>query len=337
MQITLGKRDIERLIADQDTDPTLRNDLEQVLRIREFAINELALPDSGSYTDYVDLKRDVTLWIVTAAPELSLEAETWCFPIAGCLSYRGYFKQASAEREQSRLKDRGLETAVNRGLAYSTLGWMNDPVLNTMLRQSRRDLAAVLFHEMAHELIYVKNDVVFNESFASAVAEIGQMRYSHMLGIDYDRERADHKRAIDREYQQLLRKTREDLQAIYETDMDDASKLRQKSERIETLRADYRMFLQQHDLDWRTNRLFSPGRPNNADFALLTTYDLHVPYFLDRYEGCDQQLDCFYEAVTKLAALSFDQRQAQMRQTGTPTEVESTDDQPDNAGEMSKN
>jgi len=300
--LTLGKRDIERLIDDPNTDPTLVEQLQQALSIRGFAIESLQLPDHGSYTDYVDLKRNVTLWLLTAAPELSLQAEQWCYPIAGCLQYRGFFKRQTAEAEAARYQARGFDTAIIPGLAYSTLGRMNDPVLNTMLAMPTQQLARTLFHELAHEQLFLSGEGTFNESYASAVAEIGLRRWLAQQGSE--RTQQDFERQMQRrdEYLALLHGTRTELQSLYASDRSVSGKRAAKSQIIDHLTQQYADYANRHGLTGN-NSLFSTDRPNNADLALVDTYQSHVPYFINLYLACDEELMRFYHSARILAEL----------------------------------
>ena len=170
MKIVMGKESVEKIVANEETDDLTRQRLQLALRAREFAIKELALPDTKSYTTFYDTGRDFVTWNVVAAPEFSFSPKTWCFPVAGCVSYRGYYAEADAKAYADSLAaDGGMDVAVGGATAYSTLGWFSDPLLNTMLNRSESGLVALLFHEMAHQKIYVGDDSKFNESFAGFV------------------------------------------------------------------------------------------------------------------------------------------------------------------------
>jgi len=174
----MSKREpIDKLIEAPDTPEELAARLRLVSEARQFAIDELLLPDNDSYRSYADLGRDYVVWNVFAAPEFSLDPKTWCFPIAGCVAYRGYFSEDAARRKADQLAEDGLDVAVGGVPAYSTLGRFDDPVLNTMMHWEDADLVATIFHELAHQVLYVKNDSAFNESFATTVEEIGIERW----------------------------------------------------------------------------------------------------------------------------------------------------------------
>ncbi len=160
-------------MLETTNDPLLRERLLQVQQIRKFAIHDLGLPDNSSYTRYTDLGRPYVVWNVVATPELSLAPRKWCFAIVGCVSYRGYFNEADARAEAQRLAAHGDDVNMGGVPAYSTLGWFDDPVLSSFVRYRETDLARLLFHELAHQIVYVKDDTAFNESFAVAVEEEG--------------------------------------------------------------------------------------------------------------------------------------------------------------------
>ena len=157
----------------KDTSPELAARLRLVQEARQFSVDELGLPDNKSYRTYADIERDFVIWNVIAAPEFSTQPKTWCFPVAGCVGYRGYFSQDGARRESEKLKAKGFDVVVGGVAAYSTLGKFNDPVINSMMNWDDVELVGVLFHELAHQVLYVKGDTGFNESFATAVEEFG--------------------------------------------------------------------------------------------------------------------------------------------------------------------
>jgi predicted aminopeptidase len=169
LEMNRSKVPIAQLIAREDTGETLRRQLDHASRAREFAVTGLGLPDNGSYRSFADLGRPYATWNIFAAPEFSVKPQRWCFPVAGCVSYRGYFNERRANRVDLRLASRGNDVYVGPSLAYSTLGHLQDPVLNTMLRDGDTELAALIFHELAHQAAYVPGDSDFNEAFATVV------------------------------------------------------------------------------------------------------------------------------------------------------------------------
>ncbi|MGH9561746.1 MAG: aminopeptidase, partial [Terracidiphilus sp.] len=206
---------ITRVIAETSTPPALRTQLEAVAAIRDFASRELGLPDNGSYRSYADIGRRYVVWNVVAAPEFSVDAKQWCYPIVGCVAYRGYFAENRARGFAARLRSQGFDVVVGGVAAYSTLGHFNDPVLSTMMGWNDVELAAIIFHELTHQLLYVPDDSSFNEALATTVEEEGVRRWLRAQGREA--ELADHLVQQERYAQviDLLGATRTELRALY--------------------------------------------------------------------------------------------------------------------------
>lgn len=310
LDLTFKRRSIDRLIEDPDTEQSLRARLQRVEDIRRFAIRELKLPDSGSYTDYADLNRDVTVWLVTAAPEFSLAGKQWCYPFVGCLTYRGYFDRADAEAEAARLQEAGWETAIAPGLAYSTLGFMNDPVLNTMLVYDDRQLAGLIFHELAHERVFVNGDTRFNESFASAVEKIGRRRYAEARALGQD----DPRESLARQesFTALLLGARQRLSDLYASPLEESAMRAGKERILAELSAAYARWKAEWDGYAGYDRWFASGPPNNAELGLVATYESAVPAFERLFAEAGGDFEAFYRSVESLAALEDDHRAARL-------------------------
>ena len=255
-------------------DAALAARLEQVQAIRRFASRDLGLPDNGSYTRYADLGRPFVTWNVFATPGLSLEPRRWCFPIAGCVDYRGYFDEAAAKREATRLTAEGDDVYVGGVPAYSTLGWFDDPVLSTFIRWPETEVARLVFHELAHQLLYVKDDTVFNESFATTVEEVGLERWLAAQKnpvLTAQAARADRLRAV---FRHLLRTTRAKLAQLYASGLDDAAKLRAKREAFAAMKTAYEAAKAGEPGLAGYDRWFAHS-PNNASLAAVG--HLHGP------------------------------------------------------------
>lgn len=296
----LGRtRPIEELLSDPALAPELKQRLERVLVIRAFATEALSLPDNGSYRRYADLERPFAVWNVFAAPELSLTAKEWCFLFAGCVAYRGYFVQTDAEREAVRLRTEDYDVHVGGVIAYSTLGWFDDPLLNTMLARPEPELAGLLFHELAHQKIYVRDDTAFNESFAMTVEREGVRRWlaAQIAQADYPTytERAGRRE----EFIALVLRTRTQLEALYASAVNDHDKRTGKRELLDALRRDYTALKKRWgghaDFDgWMENL-------NNAKLLSIGLYHNHIAAFevlLARHHG---NLAAFYRTVQELA------------------------------------
>ena len=244
LEVLAKSRPIDDLVADPATDPELKRKLKLVLDSRNFAIHDLDLPDNGSYLKYVDLNRTFAVWNVFAAPELSLTPKTWCFMIIGCVSYRGYFNRDRATAFAAELREQGYDVYVGGATAYSTLGWFSDPVLNTVLKRSDAEITGVVFHELAHQQLYVKNDSAFNESFAVTVELEGVRRW---LALHKDSGKFEtYERSINRreEFVALVLKYRDQLNAMYGSSLPDNDKRQRKKDVFAGLRENYQTLKQ---------------------------------------------------------------------------------------------
>jgi predicted aminopeptidase len=311
LAILWNRRPVDQILADKKADATLREKLERVQDARDFASGELLLPDNGSYRSYVRVDRPYAVWNVVAAPALSVEPVTWCFPIAGCVSYRGYFSKAKAERFAEKLRGRGLDVAVEGVAAYSTLGWFRDPVLSTFIDWPSPDLASLIFHELAHQQLYVKGDTVFNESFASVIEREGLTRYLRAEGdqaalaswqIDHDRQSR---------FAALVLEHRERLRDLYASQVATQEKLRRKSEVFADLGRAYEELKKSWGGYAGYDRWFD-RQLNNANLASVGAYDRWVPAFEEMLEGAGGDLAAFYADVGTLAKLTPEQRRQRL-------------------------
>lgn len=304
-------RPIDQVQADPATPPALRERLALAAHIRDFAVSELKLPDNRSYRRYSDLGRNAAVWNVTAAPELSLKLETWCFPVVGCVGYRGYYDRAAAEAEAAALRARGLEVNLYGVPAYSTLGkldWLGgDPVLNTFIGWSEGELARLVFHELAHQVAYAEGDTTFNESFATAVERLGVQRWLAQRAGDEARRAHAVQEARRQDFRTLTTRYRQRLQAIYSGSASDADKRSAKAEAMRDLRAEYaRLKAERWDGFAGYDGWFE--RANNASFGVLAAYNEQVPAFERLFEREGGDFARFYAEVRRLAALPKDQR-----------------------------
>ena len=297
-ELMRAREPIDQVLDSRATPPELARRLRLVEQARDFSVSELGLPDNDSYRSYADIGRDYVVWNVFAAPEFSLEAKTWCFPVAGCVGYRGYFSEASAHREADELAAHGDDVAVIGVAAYSTLGRFSDPVLNTMMRWGDVELIAVMFHELAHQLIYVKGQTTFNESFATAAEEFGIERWLEFHGSEEDLAAYRAGKALRQELSRLAEAAGSDLQAIYKADIP-ADRMREhKRERFARLGADM------HDAFTRAGRespAWVDGGLNNARLASLAMYTARLDEFRALLADCNDDLPCFYDKVRQLA------------------------------------
>ena len=293
-------RPLDDWLADPATSPELRQRLETARRIREFATRSLKLPENGSYRSYAELDRPYVVWNVFAAPEFSVEPKAECFPFTGCVSYRGFYSEEDARRHAEKLRKAGYDVYVGGVPAYSTLGWSDDPLLSTFIRYSDAQLARLVFHELAHQVVYAKNDTTFNESFAVAVEEEGVRRWLEQESRASDRSaelaafRAG--QARKRELAERVSQARDRLALVYRTDLSREAKLEQKRGEWERLRISY---------PW------IPAEPNNAFLASVAVYTDLVPAF-ERLLAESGSLEAFYHRVKQLAASEPSKRTTQL-------------------------
>ena len=313
LKIVNGQESVATVLEDPQLAPPLRARLELSQQALVFAHATLRLPDNGSYTGYYDTGAQYVVWNVFAAPELSLKPRTWCFPVAGCIAYRGYFKEAAARKYADRLAARGDDIYVGGITAYSTLGRFRDPVLNTMLNQPEPDFVGLLFHELAHQRLYVQDDSAFNEAFATAVEMEGLRRWQIQNGklavVDDDDQRAAAVR--------LLRNTRKRLKVIYASDRDVSAQRIAKQQVLDDVRSDYEELAAEWQLAGKKTLpyayLIRQGL-NNASLAAVATYDDYVPAFGELLQQCGAWLACFYYRSEQIAALPPVERTARMQE-----------------------
>jgi predicted aminopeptidase len=219
----VGKGQLRIVCGSKSTEATLRDpeipesDKEKILLVMEakaFGEAELGLASSKNYTRYYLVKHPPVAYNLTASPRLSLEAYRWCFPIAGCLPYKGFFTPERAERESARMSERGYDTYTRPVGAYSTLGWFKDPIFSTMLQYADTALVEVILHEMVHRTIFVKDQGAFNEGVATFVGEKGMEAFFRRRG------------GLDPAQIEALQKKREAKRLFQETMFDLADRLR---------------------------------------------------------------------------------------------------------------
>jgi predicted aminopeptidase len=303
---------IAELIEAPGTPPALRARLEEVRAARDFASRELGLPDNDSYRSYADIGRPFVVWNVVAAPEFSLQPKRWCFPVAGCVAYRGYFHERRARELALALEARGFDVVVEGVPAYSTLGKFADPVISSMLRYDDDELAATIFHELAHQLIYVKNDSEFNEAFATTVEEVGLTRWLEQQGAAQRIARWRTEQGEEAALLALLRPARARLEALYQSGAP-VSELRAGKRRIlGELGADIAELERRQGVHYPLYDQWIAAGLNNAQLAAVATYYDCVPGFKRLLAGEHGDLGRFYAAVRTLAQAPRATRHAQL-------------------------
>ena len=314
-------RPVDDWLRDPQTPPPLRERLTLSQRIRSFAVTELALPDNPSYRRFADLQRRAVVWNVVAAPEYSLTLQTWCFPVLGCVGYRGYFSEAEARVQAAQLQAQGLEVTVYGVPAYSTLGWMNwaggDPLLNTFIHYPEGELARIVFHELAHQVLYVPDDTTFNESFATAVEQLGGRRWLATQAGEQARQDFAAFEVRRRQFRSLALATRERLRQIYQyAPVDAAGRARQAQDKQTTM-ADFRASYAALKASWGGFAGYDPwvAQANNASFGAQAAYDELVPGFEALFEREGRDWRAFYDAVRLLADMPPDARRRALTTT----------------------
>lgn len=317
---------IDDWLNDPATEDALKERLEKVKHIRAFAARELGLPDNGSFKSYTDLKRPFVLWNVVATPELSLKAEQWCFPIAGCVTYRGYYNKNDAQRFAAELRRNGYDVQVGGVPAYSTLGWFNDPVLSSFIQYPDMKLARLVFHELAHQIVYVPGDTQFNESFATAVEEAGVLRWMEAIGDENMLKRHADYQARQHDFLALLLKHRALLDDNYSGEASAEQKRKRKTEIFQSLHDNYALLKEKWGGYSGYDRWFAEPL-SNAHLASVAAYNDHVPAFralLAQHKSMPE----FYRAVQKLAKLDKHERDLRLVQLGSPAQLAQRDTAP---------
>lgn len=318
-------RPVPEVIADPQTTPALRERLALTQRLRDYAVTELQLTDNASYRRYADLERNAAVWNVVAAPELSLVLESWCFPVVGCVGYRGYFDQAAAQALARETEREGFEVSVYGVPAYSTLGklpgrFFADPLLNTFTGWNEGELARLIFHELAHQVAYAAGDTVFNESFATSVERIGGQRWLEQHASAETREayaRGDLRR---QQFRTLALRARGALEAIYRSGKPAAEQRAEKAQAMAAMRAEYETV---KATQWGGYAGYDAwiASANNASLGVMAAYNDLVPQFERLFEREQRDFGQFYAEVRRLAGLPYAERRAALAAVELPVVV----------------
>ena len=325
---------VSQWLDDAQTPPDLKAQLALAQRIRRFAVTDLALPDNPSYNQYADLQRRAVVWNVVAAPEFSLKLKTWCFPVTGCVGYRGYFDEAQARALAAELKADGLEVSVYGVPAYSTLGWMNwaggDPLLNTFINYPEGELARLIFHELAHQVAYAPDDTMFNESFATAVERLGGVRWLARQGSPAAKPEFEAQVSQRAQFRALALATRRVLADVYEKKVPVALDKYEEVAIKNRVMVDFRRQYAQMKAGWiaagADAARFSGydawvASANNATFGAQAAYDELVPGFEALFERISKDAakepgeawPRFHAAVRHLADLPEKERRQALK------------------------
>ena len=309
-----SRQDVQSLLNDPATPAGLTAHLKTADQIKEFAQNELGLPADGSYSSYVEVEGEALVWNVIATGEFSLQPKKWCFPVAGCVPYRGFFERPKARESADRLSQKGMDVIVSPAAAYSSLGWFNDPLLSTMFSGSDSRLAAYLFHELAHQRLYIKNDGLFNEGYANFVEEAGVRSWLKFNQRPDELQRWQQLREVSRDFSSLAVKTRAELIGLYHSNETEAAMRQQKAEIFTALEHDYQ---QLSDEKWQGKRYYSSwfSEPlNNARLALYNTYEGSHCAFQGLWDQSGANWQEFHRLAEQKSGLTKDERREWLKQ-----------------------
>jgi len=305
-----AREPVAKIIADPGSDPKLRDHLIKSQQARDFASSQLHLPDNRSYRLYADIGRPYVVWNVFATEEFSLDPLTHCFPIAGCVAYRGYYSPGAARGEAALQRQSGKDVYLSGVETYSTLGWFDDPIISSMLHWGDERLAALIFHELAHQRFYVKDDSEFNESYANFVEQEGGRQWRVARGLAPVSMPESKQRD---EFTQLVLNARERLKTLYGQPLAAEVMRQRKAAEFERLRSDYR---QLRDSQWAGDRRYDPwinAPMNNAKLLPFGLYDQWVPAFAALFKQVKGDWPAFFSAVEKMGGLPAEQRKAALQ------------------------
>lgn len=307
LQLLRAREPVSTVISDPGRDQLLRAHLTQSQKARTFASQQLQLPDNQSYRLYADIGRPFVVWNVFATPEFSLTPKNHCFPIAGCVAYRGYYSQSAARGEAALQRLQGMDVSIGGVEAYSTLGWFNDPIISSMMAWGDERLATLIFHELAHQRFYVKDDTEFNESFATFVEQEGTRQWRAFRGLTPDSGAQVQQRD---QFIQLVLDTRTRLERLYTLPLPADQMRQRKADEFERLRSEYR---QLRESQWAGDKRYDAwinAPMNNARLLPFGLYDQWVPAFAALFRQVGGDWVKFYAAVEKLGALPVGERKA---------------------------
>jgi len=310
LQLLRAREPVSQVIADPSRDPILRARLAESQRARTFASQQLHLPDNQSYRLYADIGRPFVVWNVFATAEFSLSPQNHCFPIAGCVAYRGYYTQSAARGQAALLREQGMDVSIGGVEAYSTLGWFNDPIVSSMTGWGDERLATLIFHELAHQRVYVKDDTEFNESFATFVEQQGTRQWRAYRGLPPDKGHQGQQRD---QFIELVLQTRSRLERLYAQPLAAGEMRKRKAAEFERLRSEYRTL---RDSQWAGDKRYDAwinAPMNNARLLPFGLYDQWVPAFAELFRQQNGNWVAFYAAVEKLAVLPIEERKAALR------------------------
>ena len=314
LELISDSRPVDDWLADPATNPKLRARLAAARQIRQYAVQQLGLPDNQSYKNYTALSRPYVVWNVVATPELSLKPLQWCFPVAGCVDYRGYYSKQAAQEYAYQLRAEGNDVQIGGVSAYSTLGWFNDPLISTFINYPDAELARLIFHELSHQMVYVAGDSQFNESFASAVEEAGVERWLEHYGTAAMRASFVTYTARKQQFLQMLLNCRRALEQNYASHASVPAKRAEKARLFKRLQEDYAQLKESWGGYAGYDRFFAEPL-SNAHLAAIATYTDFVPAFRALLER-ERSFGRFYAQARRIADLEPAERHRRLRLLG---------------------
>jgi predicted aminopeptidase len=310
------EKPITDLLDSDQIDADLKTKLRLALSVRDFASHEIQLPENDSYRNYADLERPFAVWNVIAAPKYSVQPHKWCYLIVGCLSYRGYFSPQDAKAMAEEMKAQGMDVIISGAAAYSTLGWMDDPLLNTIVRRDETTMIGVIFHELAHQVVYVDGDTAFNEAFATAVEYESLRRWYASTSNEQAYVLYREKKRQQGEMHAKLRATQQALDAIYKQDIPDTQKEQAKQRTFAELKTWYQAWREHNSYDGFDG--WMKGELNNAYLALVATYQEMVPDFEAALVSVNGDMPKFFALVKTLSDLDNEARREKLKSYRQP-------------------
>ncbi len=310
-----ARQDVQSLLSNPATNPELAADLKTANQIMSFARSTLYLPGNGSYTSYVEIEGEALLWNVVATGEFSLQPKNWCFPVAGCVPYRGYFKQQKARKFATKLRNKGMDVYIARAAAYSSLGWFNDPLLSTMFSGTDIRLAAYLFHELAHQRLYIKDDGQFNEAYASFVEEISVKAWLVSNQRQDELQKWQQLQNVSKDFTELIGQLRNELTTLYGSDEAEIVKRQQKVDAFHTFSSSYESLITEK---WHGEAYYAAWFKdplNNAKLALYNTYEGSHCAFQRLWLKTGSDLQEFHRLAEQKSRLQKDAREEWLKQT----------------------
>ncbi|MFT6388713.1 MAG: putative aminopeptidase [Cellvibrionaceae bacterium] len=298
--LMLSRKPIEKVL--KGVDETLKQQLLTAVEIRQFATSELGLPDNQSYTSYVQLKNDPPIWNVIAAEEFSLRGKQWCYPVIGCAGYRGYYHREDADKYAKKIEEEGYEIHLSSATAYSTLGWFDDPLTSAMFKRGDASLAELVFHELAHQQLYVKGDSRFNEAFASAVGEQGAIRWLRMTNRNVMLDKYQQRQEVRDDFINLINEAKAKLKIIYGSKKTVDRKRKEKQKVFSNMRQKHESLIEKKWGGKKWYALWFSQPINNARLVAISTYRDLVPDFVGLFQRCGEDFSLFYGNVKRVSA-----------------------------------